>query len=52
MTTEEDCCVTETVLKANIDVVDDNDYGNLFGVIDLWCGMYVRRRKMYSKCIL
>jgi hypothetical protein len=44
--------VTETVLKAYIDVVDDNDYGNLFGVIDLWCGMYVRRREMYSKYIL
>jgi hypothetical protein len=43
--------VTGTVLKAYVDV-DDDDYGNLFGVIDLWCGMYVRRRKMYSKCIL
>jgi len=44
--------VTGTVLKVYIDVVDDDDYGNLFGVIDLWCGVYVRRRKMYSKCSL
>jgi hypothetical protein len=44
--------VTGTFLKAYIDVDDDDNYGSLFGVIDLWCGMYVRRRKMYSKCIL
>jgi len=43
--------VTGTVLKAYIDV-DDDYYDNLFGVIDLWYGMYVRRRKMYIKCSL
>ena len=37
---EEDCCVTGTDLKAYVDV-DDDDQGNLFGVIDLWCGMYI-----------
>jgi hypothetical protein len=46
--------VTGTVLKAYSDVVDDDDDDdcNLFGVIDLWRGIYVSRRKMYSKCIL
>lgn len=44
--------MTGTVLKAYIVVDDDDDYGNLFGVIDLWCGMYVRRRKLYIKCSL
>ena len=33
--------MTAAVLKAYIDVVDDG-YGNLFGVIFLWCFMYVR----------